>query len=73
VPKEQILIGGIFALVCLIVAWNARWMVEHSRVGRGLASRLGETRAIWTIRAVFAACAVFGVLLATDVVSPVHW
>lgn len=69
-PKDQIFIGSVFAVVCLIVVWQARWMSEHSRMGRGLASWLGETAGLWTLRGIFAALAVFGVLLATGVVSP---
>ncbi|HUG91001.1 MAG TPA: hypothetical protein VML55_09220 [Planctomycetaceae bacterium] len=72
-PKDQILIGSLFAVVCLIVAWKARWMCEHSNVGRRLAERLGVGGAMWVIRAVFGALAVFGVLLATNVVRPVQW
>lgn len=73
VPKEQIFIGSVFAVVCLIVVWQAPWMCEHSRFGRGLARRLGEPAGVWAVRAIFAGLAVLGALLAADVVSPVRW
>ena len=72
-PTEQIFIGSVFALVCLVVVWQAPWMCEHSRFGRGLARRLGEPAGVWTLRAIFAALAVFGLLLASGVVSPLRW
>ena len=73
VPKEQIFIGSVFAVVCVIVVWQAPWMCEHSRFGQSLARRLGERAGVWTIRAIFGGLAVLGVLLASGVVSPLRW
>ena len=73
VPKDQIFIGSVFAVVCLAVVWRAAWIREHSRFGRGLANWLGETPGLWAIRGIFAALAVFGVLLAVGVISPLRW
>lgn len=66
-------IGSVFALICLAAVWHGRWLVAHTPKGQGLARRLGEAKAVWLVRGVFAAGAVFGALLAADVIRPVQW
>ena len=72
VPGDQIFIGSVFAVVCLIVVWQARWMREHSKIGRALASRLGATGGLWALRGIFAVLAILGILLATNVLQPLQ-
>jgi hypothetical protein len=72
-PREQIIIGALVAALCLAGLWQSGWFVANTKKGRWLAERFGETRALWTLRILFGLGALFGVLLATNVVRPVQW
>lgn len=71
--KEQIVVGGITAILCLAGLRNHRWLLANTRHGRRLAKRFGEPTSVWIVRILLVAGAVFGVLLAANVVRPVQW
>ena len=72
-PLEQIFIGGATALLCLAGLCHNAWLLEHTRKGRRLVDCFGTVRAVWILRCLFVAGAIFGVLLATGVINPVRW
>lgn len=72
-PKEQIFIGAATALLCLIGLVNGRWILDNTKKGQRLANWFGPVRAIWVLRVLLMLGAVFGVLLAADVIEPVQW
>jgi len=72
-PKEQIAIGAIVAVLCLAGAWKERWLLEHSKYGHRLIGWFGPQRAPWVLRCLLCGGIVFGVLLATNVIHPVRW
>ena len=71
--RERLLIGLTIALLCGVGAAKVRWLVGETPKGRWLAGRLGEPRARRVLRALLAAGAAFGTLLAAGVVRPVEW
>ena len=71
--KEQILIGTVVALLCSAGLWSARWFLRETPKGQWLSRRLGDERALWVLRGLFAAGIAFGLLLATDAIRPVEW
>lgn len=72
-PREQILMGAALCIVCLAGAWHSQWLIEHTRKGRRLAESLGARRALWLVRVLLLAGAMFGALLALGIVNPVRW
>ncbi len=71
--NEQVAMGVIIALLCLAGLYYDRWFLSHSKKGQRLVDRLGEQKAVWVLRLFFSAGALFGTLLATDVIRPVQW
>lgn len=71
--KEQILIGSVTAVLCLLGLWNSRWLLFETRKGKRLVEWLGDGRALWVLRGLLTAGVVFGVLLALDVIRPIQW
>lgn len=72
-PKDQILMGVAVAVLSLVGLWQTDWLVQNTRKGEWLARRLGERRAGLVLRAAFALLAVFGALLAANVIRPLRW
>jgi len=72
-PLEQIFIGSATAVLCLAGLRNNAWLLEHTRKGRRLVDCFGTVKAVWILRGLFIAGAIFGALLATGVINPVHW
>ena len=72
-PKEQLFIGVVVALLCAAGLVNARWFLVNTRKGKWLARRCGDERALWLMRGLFGTGTLFGVLLACDMIGPVHW
>ncbi len=70
---EHVLMGSLTAVLCLFGLWNARWFIIETRKGRKLVEWLGETTALWTTRALFLFGALFGILLAIEIIQPVQW
>ena len=71
--KEQLLMGAVIALLCVAGLVNTRWFLMHTNKGRWLVRRCGETGALWVLRGVFGTGTVFGILLACNVIRPLHW
>lgn len=71
--KEQLLMGGVIALLCVAGLVNARWFLTHTNKGQWLVRCCGETRALWVLRGLFGTGSVLGILLACDVIRPLHW
>ena len=72
-PGHQIFIGVAFALLCLLGLWREKWLLTNSGHGQRLTRWFGEARARWVLRALLIAGAVFGALLAANVIRPVQW
>lgn len=72
-PNEQILMGFAVAALCAAGLWKDRWFLANTKKGRRLAAWLGETKALWVLRGLFGVGILFGLLLAGDVIRPVHW
>jgi hypothetical protein len=70
---EQVVIGSATAVLCLAGLRHKSWLLEHTRKGRRLVDCFGTVRAAWILRGLFATGAIFGALLATGVINPVHW
>ena len=71
--NEQVAMGVIIVLVCLAGLYYDRWFLSHSKKGQRFVGRFGERKAVWMLRLLFSAGALFGTLLATDVIRPVQW
>jgi hypothetical protein len=65
--------GTATAALCVLGFWQDRWFLAHTGKGRALVRKLGDDRARWVLRSLFAAGIVLGVLLATGVVNPMRW
>ncbi len=72
-PKDQLLIGAVFALFCLIGLYKDLWILAQTKKGQWLVRRCGQQRSVWLLRSLFGCGAVFGVLLACNVIRPVQW
>ena len=72
-PIEQILIGALVALLAAHGLWKARWLLEQTRKGQRLTHWLGFERALITLRVILLLGALFGILLATNVIRPIRW
>ena len=71
--KEQIFIGVTVAVLCVAGLCKDRWFLAHTKKGKRLIRWLGEEKAIWLLRGLFGLGILFGLLLATDIISPVKW
>ncbi len=71
--KEQVLIGVLCAGLCVLGLWHERWLLENTRKGRRLVNWFGPVGGLRVLRALLVAGLVFGVLLAVDVIRPMHW
>ena len=71
--KEQVFIGASVAVLCLIGLVNSRWILDNTKKGERLTQWFGEARAIWVLRGLLLLGALFGVLLAVNIVQPLKW
>jgi hypothetical protein len=71
--SSQTAMGGMVALICLYGLWRRRWFFENTRKGRRLAGWFGETAGLRVLVGLLFAGIVFGLLLACDVIRPMHW
>jgi hypothetical protein len=71
--SSQTAMGGMVALICLYGLWRRRWFFENTRKGRRLARWFGETAGLRVLVGLLFAGIVFGLLLACDVIHPMHW
>jgi hypothetical protein len=70
---EQILMGGMTAALCVLGLWNVEWLLEHTRKGRRLVARFGESGAARILKLLLLAGVVFGGLLGTGIINPIRW
>jgi len=59
--------------MCLFGLWHHRWLLDNTRKGQRLVNWFGEVGGPWVLRGLLVAGAVFGILLAFDVVHPIEW
>jgi hypothetical protein len=71
--SSQTAMGVMVALLCLYGLSRRRWFFENTRKGRRLAQWFGETGGLRLLVGLLFAGMIFGVLLATDVIRPIHW
>lgn len=71
--KDQVIVGTLVVMLCVAGLVKDRWILTQSRYGKFLARKFGETQGLWILRTLLAAMALFGVLLATDVIRPIRW
>ena len=71
--REQIVIGGLIAGLCLLGLWHDRWLLAETRKGQRLAGWLGMNRGLWAIRGCLGVGALFGISLATGLLQPLQW
>jgi hypothetical protein len=69
----QTAMGVMVVGLCLFAAWHNDWLLVNSRYGRRLVIWFGPVGGRRALIGFFLAGAVFGVLLAADVVRPIHW
>ena len=72
-PKDQIVMGLMIAALCGLGLYHTRWMLDRTGKGRALKRWLGEPSAPWVWRGLMLAGVAFGLLLAGDVIRPIHW
>jgi hypothetical protein len=72
-PTHQILMGAAVAVLSLVAFLKTDWLLRNTGKGEWLARRCGESRARLYVRMFFFFAAVFGLLLATNVVRPLQW
>ena len=70
---EQTLMGTAVAVACVVGLKHSEWLVKNTKKGRWLTERLGEKKALWSVRVFLVFGVLFGVLLAVGIVSPVTW
>lgn len=71
--RDQIFMGAAIALICVMGLLNDVWFLQNTRKGRWLVERFGDDRARLVLRVALLGGAVFGLLLAADVVRPLRW
>ena len=71
--KEQVFIGASIAALCLFALVNCRWILDNTKKGERLTQWFGAVRGIWVLRSLLLLGALFGVLLAMNVVRPMQW
>jgi putative flippase GtrA len=69
----QIAMGVAVAVVCAFGLWRDRWLFQNTRKGRMLARWYGEIGGLRALRAFLVVGILFGILLAADVIRPIHW
>jgi len=72
-PSDQILMGVGVAVMSAVGFWKTDWLLRHTPKGEWFVRRYGVGRARLIVRTCFFFAAVFGVLLAVNVIRPVQW
>ena len=72
-PTDQIFIGAMVAVLCLVGFFKDRWFLQNTRKGKWLAEKFGEQTSLWIVRGLLGTGTLFGVLLACNVIQPVQW
>lgn len=69
---QHVAMGLGIVFVSLILLLNQQRLLVHSRYGRQLRHWFGEERAPFVLRSLLTLTAIFGVLLAIEVVRPLN-
>lgn len=65
--------GIAIVLACLMLLFRDRWFLAQTEKGKSLVGWLGETQALWVLRAILLGFAAVGALLATGFIRPIKW
>ena len=65
--------GVLVVGLCLFGFWKIAWLLENSRYGRRLVSWFGVIGGRRALACLLIAGAIFGVLLAANVIRPIQW
>lgn len=65
--------GSVTALLCVVGFVKSEWILNNTKKGERLIGWFGAGRAIWILRSLLVFGAVFGVLLAINIIRPVQW
>ncbi len=71
--RTQTAMGALIVGVCLFGLWHIAWLLENSRYGRRLVIWFGDIGGRRAMTVLLVAGAIFGVLLAADVIRPIQW
>jgi hypothetical protein len=71
--RDQIIMGLVIAALCGLGFYHTGWMLERTGKGRALVGWLGATGAGLAWRGLMLMGAIFGILLAADVIRPLRW
>jgi hypothetical protein len=69
----QTAMGVLIVGLCLFGLWHESWLLENSRYGRWLVKWFGPAGGRRALAWFLILFAVFGILLALDVIRPIHW
>jgi hypothetical protein len=72
-PTHQIVMGAAVAALSFVAFLKTDWLLRNTSKGEWLTRKFGERKARLYVRSFFFFAAVFGVLLATNVVRPLQW
>lgn len=72
-PKHQIMMGVAVAVLSVVGFIKTDWLLEHTPKGQWLVRKAGRLKARVLVRSFFFFAVVFGALLATNVIRPLHW
>jgi hypothetical protein len=70
---QQTAMGIAIAATCAVGLWFHNWLLVNTRHGQRLVRWFGDERGLHVLCALLVAGIVFGILLASDVVRPIHW
>lgn len=65
--------GVLIVGMCLFGLWQEAWLLENSRYGRRLVIWFGAIGGRRALRGLLIGGVLFGILLAADVIRPMHW
>ncbi|MFO1020845.1 MAG: hypothetical protein U0903_09140 [Planctomycetales bacterium] len=71
--QTQIVIGAIITLGSLLGLRHDRAILEQTGYGRWITWLFGAEKGLWFLRLVIILFALFGVLLASNVIRPIRW
>lgn len=71
--QTQLLIGAIITAGCLLGLRHDRWILQESGYGRWIRWLFGDERGLWFLRSVICLLALFGILLALNILRPLRW
>jgi hypothetical protein len=69
----QTAMGLVIAGLCAIGLWHSRWLLVNTRKGMMLVRWRGKTGGLRFLRGLLLVGLIFGILLALDVIRPIHW